>query len=119
MGRPLTAPPPGRPPREASGGRRSTGTAVECDEQFRPYRRLAVRVLARAVRDAMDPAGSSTHRKSARAFLTGSEMLRHWCYVAALDPDRLAEYVTRCTTGPALVPHEMREADALRPSEVL
>lgn len=114
MGRPLTAPHSGRPPTRAAGESRSIGNPIVCDECFRPYRRLAVRVLARAVLDVMDPAGSSTHRKSAQAFLTGSVMLRHWCHVAALDPDRIAQYVTRFTAGPALVPQDMQETDALR-----
>jgi hypothetical protein len=55
-------------------------------EAFRPYRHLAVRVLARAFDDLANPDGSATDRESARAFLAGSGMLLHWCHVAALDP---------------------------------
>jgi hypothetical protein len=57
-----------------------------CDETFRPYRHLAVRVLTRAFLDLTNPVESATERESARAFLAGSAMLFHWCRVAALDP---------------------------------
>lgn len=55
-------------------------------EALRPYRHLAVRVLARAFLDLADPAGPAADRESARVFLTGSGLMRHWCRVAALDP---------------------------------
>lgn len=57
---------------------------VQDAETFLPYRRLAVRVIGQALRDAADGA-RSTNRKSARAFLAGSSMLRLWCEVARLD----------------------------------
>jgi hypothetical protein len=57
-----------------------------CDEAFLPYRRLAMHVLGRAIRDLENGAGSATDRESARVFLAGSPMLFHWCRVAALDP---------------------------------
>jgi hypothetical protein len=60
--------------------------AVAGDEAYLPYRRLAVSVLARALQDLSNPAGSATDRESARAFFTGSGMLSHWCRVASLDP---------------------------------
>jgi hypothetical protein len=58
---------------------------------FRPYRHLAMRVLARAVLDLGDLTASTADRESAREFLSGSVMLRHWCRVAALDPACVTE----------------------------
>jgi hypothetical protein len=94
--------------------RRPAGTGVEhirarsadyisSDETFRPYRHLAMRVLARAVLDMTDPGGSATDRESARTFLSGSVMLQHWCRVAALNPICIAENVGRFTAGFATV----------------
>ena len=58
-----------------------------CDEAgLRPYRHLAVRVLARALLDLANPAGSAADRESARMFLAGSCMLFHWCRVAEINP---------------------------------
>ena len=78
------------------------GGAIVCDERLRPYRQLAIRVLARAVLDVTDPGGSANDRESARAFLAGSAMLDHWCHVAALDPDclgaRLEQLTLKATT---------------------
>jgi hypothetical protein len=62
------------------------------DDVLRPYRLLALRVLACAVADLGSP-HRFKDRESARAFLAGSAMLRYWCRVAALDPDRIIEYV--------------------------
>jgi hypothetical protein len=59
------------------------------------YRRLAIRVLARAWLDATGPGSSTTERESARSFLAGSGMLFHWCRVAALDPSWVVERVER------------------------
>jgi hypothetical protein len=65
------------------------------EEGFRPYRRLAVRVLARALSDLADPGSSTADRETARAFFAGSGMLAHWCRVAALDPGRVARRAHR------------------------
>jgi hypothetical protein len=97
---------------------RSNESIAGSHERFRPYRHLAVRVLARAVLDVMDPAGSSSDRESAREFLAGSVMLRHWCRVAALDPDRISQYVERCTAGFARVPQDGPGTTGLRKWEV-
>ena len=74
---------------------------------MRPYYHLAMRVLARAVLDVMDPTGSAGDRESARAFLAGSVMMEHWCQVAALDPakvhaahDMLTGHVARGEIAP-------------------
>ena len=93
-------------------GHRRRGTSlidgsIACDERLRPYRHLAMRVLARAVLDVMDPAGSATDRESARAFLAGSAMLEHWCQVAALNPDCIAENVERLTAGLPRMPQRL------------
>jgi hypothetical protein len=61
------------------------------EETFRPYRRLALHVLARAVRDLIGPKSLADDRDSARVFFADSRMLAHWCRVAALDPRSLAE----------------------------
>ena len=64
------------------------------EENFLPYRHLAIRVLTRALLDVMNADGASADRESARIFLNGSGMLLHWCQVAALNPTvivRLAE----------------------------
>ena len=73
--------------------------SIACEERLRPYRHLAMRVLARAVLDVTDPTGSAADRESARAFLAGSLMLQHWCRVAALDPDCVAERAVRFTSA--------------------
>ncbi len=59
---------------------------------FLPYRHLAIRVLASALRDVSSPAASPSDRESARQFFAGSDMLFHWCRVAALDPLRIADH---------------------------
>jgi hypothetical protein len=56
------------------------------EEALRPYRRLAIRVLERALLDVTNAAGSAKDRESARVFLASSRMLGLWCRVAALDP---------------------------------
>jgi hypothetical protein len=62
-----------------------------------PYRHLAMHVLARALRDLSNAAGSATDRESARLFLAGSPMLFHWCRVAALDPRLVTRHAARLT----------------------
>ena len=65
------------------------------DEDFLPYRQLAIRVLARALFDLTDGHGSPTDRESARAFLAGSGMLTHWCRVAAVDPSCVLKHAEK------------------------
>jgi hypothetical protein len=48
-------------------------------------RRLAVRVIAQAVRDLSGGVGSRADRESARSFLAGSWMLYRWCEIANLS----------------------------------
>ena len=74
------------------------------DEGYRPYRRLAVGVLARALQDLSNPAGTATDRESARVFFTGSGMLRYWCRVASLDPQWVAGRVQQL--GAVTLPRE-------------
>jgi hypothetical protein len=69
--------------------------AVVGEEAYRPYRRLAVGVLARALQDLSNPAGTATDRESARVFFTGSGMLSYWCLVASLDPQWVAGRVLK------------------------
>lgn len=75
-------------------------SAGVCDEAFRPYRHLAVRVLARAFLDLADPARSPSERESARVFLAGSGMLFHWCQVAALNPRCIVSRAEKLTEAP-------------------
>ncbi len=56
-------------------------------EFFVPYQRVAMRVISQAFRDLECPAEAA----AARAFLTGSPMLRHWSAVAALDATSIIE----------------------------
>jgi hypothetical protein len=60
-----------------------------CPATLLPYRQLALRVIDLALRDASGPTGSAD-RASARAFLSGSRMLAHWCEVAEVDPRWMA-----------------------------
>ena len=53
------------------------------------YRRLAMRVIERALRDVAPQASSARERRTAHQFLRGSAMLFHWCRVAMLDPRRV------------------------------
>jgi hypothetical protein len=55
-------------------------------ELLAPYRLLAFRVIALAVRDISAYGQSAPERDSARAFLSGSPMLTHWCEIAGIDP---------------------------------
>ncbi len=71
----------------------------EAVEEFRPYRNLAIHVLARALRDLAAPAASPDDRESARLFLAGSPMLYHWCRVASLDPRHVARRLFREAQG--------------------
>ena len=85
---------------------------------MRPYYHLAMRVLARAVLDVMDPTGSADDRESARAFLTGSVMLQHWCRVAALDPDYVAESMETFTAGLTMMVPRMPAGRTSRQTDV-
>ena len=74
-------------------------------EAFRPYRRLAIRVLERAMLDVTNATGSAIDRESARVFLASSRMLVLWCQVASLDPSYVVGRVQRLTT-PATREHD-------------
>ena len=50
-----------------------------------PYRHLAARVIAQALRDLLVGA-SPADRESARTFLSGSRMLDYWCELADISP---------------------------------
>ncbi len=55
-------------------------------EVLAPYRLLASRVIALAIRDLMTHEQAASEHHSARAFLSGSGMLTHWCELAGIDP---------------------------------
>jgi hypothetical protein len=55
-------------------------------ELLGPYRTLALRVISVAVRDLISPGHPVSERETARAFLSGSPMLTHWCSLADIDP---------------------------------
>ncbi len=83
-----------------SAARPGARTLIPTHEDYRggeqaPYRRLAIHVLARALRDLSNPASSPTDRESARQFLNGSPMLAHWCRLAALDPRLVAAHLEK------------------------
>jgi hypothetical protein len=63
--------------------------AVVHDDPLGPYRALALRVISVAVRDLIAPGHSVSDRNSARAFLSGSRMLTHWCKLADIDPEAI------------------------------
>ncbi len=65
-----------------SRGRAPTHTL----ELLVPYQRVALRVISQAFRDLERPRESQT----ARAFLAGSPMLRHWCALADLDAAKIS-----------------------------
>lgn len=60
-------------------------------------RHLATRVIHQAFRDLAKSAGSSDDQESARAFLSGSSMLTHWCAVAQVDPYRMIAHAKHLT----------------------
>jgi hypothetical protein len=62
---------------------------VGAQDLLSPYRCLALTVIKRAFCDALMGACSSAERDSAREFLVGSPIMRHWCRVAGLDPPRV------------------------------
>ena len=88
------------------------------DEAYRPYRRLAVGVLARALQDLSNPAGTATDRESARVFFTGSGMLSYWCLVASLDPQWVAGRVLKLgqVTSRETMPYTIARDKPLTPA---
>lgn len=66
-------------------------------EMLAPYRALALRVIALAIRDVMTHGQAASEHVSARAFLSGSGMLTHWCELAGIDP---AVVLARASTLP-------------------
>ena len=90
---------------------------VGSDARFHPYRRLAVSVVTRAVLDVINPAASFSDRESARVFLAGSAMLRLWCQVAALNPDRITRSVERITAGFVVVSDDLTGIRTARKSD--
>lgn len=85
------------------------GTTADIDA----YRRLALRVIDRAWRDAGDPAGAPGDRSTALAFLAGSRMLFLWCEVAALDPYGMMDRAGQ--SGRGGLPRTSRRRRALTP----
>jgi hypothetical protein len=110
--------PPGALLRAGGKRRAFTEGSTAREERMRPYYHLAMRVLARAVLDVMDPTGSAGDRESARAFLAGSVMLQHWCRVAALDPDYVAESLETFTAGLAMMVPRMPATRTSRQTDV-
>lgn len=89
-------------PQPPANNRPSSPAGLSTDEgggydegSFRPYRQLAVSVLARALLDLANPDGLPAHRESARMFLAGSGMLSYWCEVAELDPSCVVKHAER------------------------
>jgi hypothetical protein len=71
-------------------------------------RQLAICVIQRAVRDLSAAGASLADQESARAFLSGSPMLQHWCEVADLNSSRMVARASklvgaaRLASGPRL-----------------
>lgn len=65
------------------------------DEGLAPYRTLALRVISLAVRDLITTGQSASDRATARAFLSGSRMLTHWCKLADIDPEAIRRELRR------------------------
>jgi hypothetical protein len=65
------------------------------NENLATYRHLALTVIERAFRDLPDGACSLVDRESARRFLVGSAIMRHWCRVAGLDARRVIAHARR------------------------
>jgi hypothetical protein len=112
----LAATPLVSPPGHAAHGRQverdrvtQFGPCLTSSERdvLRPYRALALRVLARALQDVGDPAGTWANRESAREFFAGSFMLHHWCRIAAIDPVRMA-HAALTGIGPTGLPPRHR-----------
>ncbi len=68
---------------------------VEPIDVLTTYRHLALTVIERAFRDLPDGACSLADRESARKFLFGSPIMRHWCRIAGLDPRRVIAHARR------------------------
>lgn len=64
-------------------------------EALAPYRLLAARVIALAMRDLLTCGRTSADGDSAREFLSGSPMLTHWCEVAEINPAAIRARVRR------------------------
>jgi hypothetical protein len=79
-------------------------------EEAVSYRRLAMRVIERALKDLARPECGGEDRETAREFLAGSPMLLHWCRVATLDPRRVI-------ASAVAVERRQRRLEASRASE--
>jgi hypothetical protein len=79
--------------------RLSSSQAVPVDWEGSPCRHLAARIIQQAFHDIASPSGSACDQESARAFLSGSSMLNHWCAVADLDPAWMVARAAKLTTG--------------------
>ena len=66
----------------------------EVEAEAVTLRRLALRVIERALKDIVAPHCAAADRQTARDFLAGSTMLVHWCSVATLDPGRVTAWAT-------------------------
>src|SRR5262245_61801122 len=62
-------------------------------------RHLAARIIQQAFRDLASSSGSRCDQESARALLSGSAMLNHWCTVADLDPVWMIARAAKLTTA--------------------
>jgi hypothetical protein len=79
--------------------RLSSHQAITVDWDGSPCRHLAARIIQQAFRDLASPAGSPCDQESARVFLSGSSMLKHWCAVADLDPAWMVARAATLTTA--------------------
>jgi len=80
-----------------------------------PYRALAVRIIALAIRDLVTHEEADAEYASARAFLSGSGLLLHWCELAGIDPKVLTR-VSGFAGGRVLAVAAFRYAGGVAPS---
>lgn len=69
------------------------------EERLAPYRTLALRVISLAVHDLVAPRTLASERDTARAFLSGSLMLTHWCTLADINPDSIRKQMRDIVGG--------------------
>jgi hypothetical protein len=82
-------------------------SAVPRGEVLAPYRTLALRVISLAVHDLVAPRALASERDTARAFLSGSSMLTHWCKLADIDPETIRQQM-RGAVGGSFTTHSLR-----------
>lgn len=66
---------------------------------LKPYKRLAAAVLQAALSDANGSPASSRTTDARRFLCSNSPLLRHWCWLANVNQDRLLDLARRRRWG--------------------